>query len=246
MAWTKTSDADNSAQDNSTPVGSITVTIPTINAGDILWILVRWSTQTPVISTVSDGTNTYQIKLKTSDATNGAASCMCYAINAQAATNKVVTVTFDSNVTFSYAYGSSWSGGDTVTGFDVQSGQFQHLAGTGSNAVSSTAATTTKDGGLILGSAFNDIGSGTCTVGSSPNVFTQDKKYTVAGADIDTEENFKQTTAASIAATYTAGSNTDWLTQMMAFMPPQGSAKVSVDYINFPKQKIRLSVGASS
>jgi len=218
MAWTKRSDARNTTQDVASPThNTITVTIPSVSIGDAIVIRGRWGSATASMSTVSDGTNTYAIKTRYNDSTNGGSLQQAIAIATANATNLVVTITLSASVPYSYAYGAAWYDSAGLSpAFDTEIGNTQTAPGTGSNAVTTTAVTPSVNGCLILGHFTNENGSGTFTVGSSPNAFTQQNKYTVSGADIDTEESFVQTTAASIAATGTASSNTPYLSILMA------------------------------
>lgn len=95
-------------------------------------------------------------------------------------------------------------------------GQGGILGTTGSNNITSTATSTTEDGDLIFGAVFDTAGSNWTETdiapGSSPNTFTE--RQETDGLEI---EEFIQTSAASIAATWTFDIGARYNAIMVAF-----------------------------
>lgn len=123
-----------------------------------------------------------------------------------------VTVTFAGTIAYASLQCAEYSGVATSSPLDQAVSQNQTDPGTGTDAVTSGNVTTTTDGQLIVGwSTALVVGAGTLTAGTGytgrTNVFN------------DTlHEDRVQTTAGSIAATFTSNSATsDFVTQIATF-----------------------------
>lgn len=101
--------------------------------------------------------------------------------------------------------------------------------GTGTDAVTSNAATTNVDGCTIVGFAYDNISTTLPTQGTS---FTSHDGFTNAAGDCLIGEDRTQATQGSIAATFTTTAGTDQIyVAMMAFKTP-GAAGADIKLVN--------------
>jgi hypothetical protein len=162
-----------------------------------------------VTSIIDDKGNTYTLSDRIANASAGYSIRMGAAYNVTNAP-KVVTGNMASPGAFLSIVVDEFTGLDTSPVDGVSFGQSQDSPGTGTDAVSSRAMTTTTDGDLIYGSAVSTNSSGM----SHGTGFTQRQNV------INTfcTESLIQSKAGSIAATFTAGAGNDnTLAQVMAF-----------------------------
>lgn len=206
--------------------GSTTIACTMTNpmgAGNTLAVAVAWDTTTETLSSCSDGTNTYVLVANTlaTDATNTNRFQGAYALNGGGAT-LTITCTISAAVSGRGIVVHEISGTLTSGALDVSIGQNQQNPGTGTDAITSTAVTTTENGDYIFG-ASNDAVAGCATLSAGTN-YTIRTATNCAPLPVSSENQI-QSAAGSIAATFTGGSATDdWSTLIMAFKPAAGVA----------------------
>ncbi len=184
-----------------------------VTAGNMIIGGVGYNIDTTV--SVSDTLgNTYTVSTVNSDIGNGQYQKTFYA-NSPIGGANTVTVTFGTSVAYRRLYISEYSGLATASPSDGGTGQFQTSPGTGANAITSGAIVTTVDGDLIWGITQNtaeaDPGTGTLVAGTG---YTQDGQV---GTVIMRAEHKTQTTAGSVAATFTTSVDHRYLTNVLAF-----------------------------
>ena len=225
MAFSRTSDVFESAKFTSTAVASDTATLPTVNAGDLIYVWVTADSASNPTITVSDPTNgSYTAKLKVNDVSNQAVQ-QFYFVNSVALSNVVVTANFSPSRPFVGMYARAEGGVDTAVGFDVQNGQVQAAPGTGTDAiVSNTATTTAIDFILGVGSATG-AGSFSEVAGTG---FSSDASNATMHCLV---ENKTQSGSGSDQGTWTDatdGGSATYLSIFMAMAPVSGSATSNI------------------
>lgn len=164
------------------------------------------------VSTVADSQgNSWQRAVQIA-AGGGGTVDVWYAMDAAAGAN-TVTATYSASASYAALMIHEYSGAATSGALDVVASQNQTNPGTGANAVSSSANTTTVDGALIFGCTGEGAGTGTLSAGTSftlrVNVFT----------DSPSEDRI-QTTAGSVSATFTTTDATSLHSTVMATFKP--------------------------
>ncbi len=183
--------------------GTIAVTFTSnVTAGNLICGMASWGSGTGSVSSVTDSLgNTYTVVDTVHNATDGVSAATFYAKNITGGAC-TVTVTFDTTYDFRTVAVHEASGLDTTAPLDVHTGQAQTTPGTGANAVTSGAVTTTAAGDYIFGATTN-------TGGSDDTPVTAGTGYTIR--ENTAFSNFVQTatesqvqgSAGSIAATFT-------------------------------------------
>lgn len=219
MAWAHVQDAHNSdgAVAN---VTSFSATFGVaVGSGNLVVGVVTWDSASGqgTLNTVTDNKgNTYTI----SDSINSAGDTQqaaSFSLGNVTGGPTVITANFTSTgggdhwITIVV---SEYSGGPAAADFrDGHTGQLQTAVGTGANAISSGNITTTANGDLIWGATVSPTSTPTATAGTG---------FTLRGSDITNtftyDEDQVQTTAGSIAATFTASASAaNWITFLIAF-----------------------------
>jgi len=200
---------------------SVAVTISAVGSGNLVSGCVGWTPNpTATLSSVTDDkSNTYTVvdNNGASDA-NGQWSTF-YLKNI---TNGPVTITanFSGNATYRVIHVIEASGLDTSAPLDQHTMNFQTTPGTGTDAVTSGAVTTTANGEFVAACARKGSSgaSGTYTVGTGySNLIT-------AGVVVSASESRVQTSAGSIAGTFTQSANNNDSTAIMTFKVPGGGS----------------------
>lgn len=203
-----------------TPPVTETIVCPTsVGAGHLLLLCAGWVGTTSTPNTPTGNSNTFVALDSQADGTTFKMECW-YAknTNSGATTLSVVWPSVDPGNGSLVAI--EISGADTTAPLDQHIPHVQTNPGTGANAVTSTAQTTTANGEYIMGITVDDNFGGLPSAGTSPNAFTS--RTTDSTFEINLEE-FIQTTAGSIAATFTntAGSGNN-ITMLATFKASGG------------------------
>lgn len=181
---------------------TLTYTLPAgVGSGNALVGMVTWDCSgSTTVTTVSDNQgNSYSVGTQYKDTGNGQCAKSFWRGNITNAPT-VVTVTFSGS--------SPWRGGvmQEYTGVaalndpsDGNIGQYQNGPGTGANAITTTAVTTTQAGDMIIG--MMECTNGSCATITAGTGFTINSNLT-ASNDWAYEDQL-QASAGSIAATFT-------------------------------------------
>jgi hypothetical protein len=174
--------------------------------------------------------NIYTVSALNPDTANGQYQRTFYANSPRSGAN-TVTVTFGgAGAPFRSLYISEYSGLAQTSPNDGGTGQIQLTPGTGTDAITSGNIVTTVDGDLIWGITDNTSetspGTGTLVAGTG---YTQDAAVP-SGGTIMRAEHKTQTTAGSVATTFTTSVDHHMLTNILAFkVNPGSAAKVIVN-----------------
>ena len=142
------------------------------------------------------------------DVNNNQSLGICFAANIKAGAT-TVTATFNGSPPYRRILIHEYSGIATTNPVDVTKTNIANGTTT-SNAITTTAGVTTANGDLIFAAVMDDAGTTTITPGTN---FTQ---RGFVGRDMATED-LVQTTAGSMAATWTFSAAHRYLAQMVAF-----------------------------
>ncbi len=219
-----------SKSDSKSDAGATTeaVTITAVGSGNLVCGMVYWLTATNDLTSVSDGHgNTATIvdtQLNIQGDGNSAASF--YFKNVISAAT-VITANFSSSPTKRGITVEEWSGLDTVAPLDKNVSNSQANPGTGTDAITSTAVVTTANGEVIFGASYEPANSHTANAFSAGTNFLHLDQAFVSGgiATALASESLVQTSAGSIAATFTIGdgvTNTDYATFILTFKAAAG------------------------
>jgi len=194
-----------------------------VTAGNLICGWIQWDSITITLNSVTDSLgNTYTLKNNpTANTTLSKRAAGFYAENISGGAC-TLTFTFSSAVTSTQELHEA-SGVATSASFDVSAAQGQDSPGTGANAVTSTAATTTVNGCYIFGCAGEFSIGGPVNVGTSVAFVDAGTTFNAPGGQ-QRGEYYIQPSAGSIAATFTIPSDGYTIALMMAFKPPGGGA----------------------
>jgi len=195
-------------------------------AGNAVWGHVSWIGLAANLTGVSDGTNTYTIQQTTGPDGNSINCATFYKENVAAVASPVITATFSVGQTFRRIRGEERSGIITASALNKFAAQFSATFGTGADAVTSGAQTTTVDGCQVVGVAYDDTAATIPSVGTN---YASTDTATFAAGDAFRTEDRTQATQGSIAATFTTTGGTDNIhAHMLAFAPaPPPAAAVT-------------------
>lgn len=185
-----------------------------VTAGNAIGGFIQWTSTSITLTSVTDSLgNTYTLIHNPTDHIV-VRSAMFYAVNIAGGAD-TLTFNFSSAVTSAQVFHEI--GGVSVSPFDGSTINTQDAPGTGTDAVTSTAITTTAAGDYIFGassewstgSAIN-VGTGFTTAGYGGNASGGNMRgeYLIQGA------------AGSVAATFTAPGNAYATSGIMAFKAP--------------------------
>lgn len=196
-------------------------TLTGVTAANLLVIAVAWSNN-QTIATIAGNSNTYvSAGSPLVDGTSG--TLALYYVKSATAGSTTVTVTWSADPGVGMIVIHEYSGHDTSAPLDQYLTVAQFNAGTGANACTSGAVTTTTNGQIIFGVTFDRAAAGGTETGGTG--FT---RRTNAGEGA-TEDQI-QTSAGSIAATFTL--NTGFTTQLNAvvtFKAAGGAETITMD-----------------
>jgi hypothetical protein len=210
------------AQDASGSSVAVTLT-NNVAAGNLLIVFVWWNDATTAINSVTGNGNTFT-QIGTTHVFNVTSSAMFYAKNVAGGAT-TLTANFSASTPNSQIFAHEASGCDTSAPLDQSSDDEQVGPGSGANAVTTSAKTTVANGEYIIGAFYDSNGQGgTLTAGTSPNAFTLRETESSFGA---MTEDFIQTTAGSIAATFgdTNGGAADTIAWLATFKAAAAGAE---------------------
>ena len=167
---------------------------------------------TQTISTITDSQGNTWTRAVQINGGGGGTIEGWYAMNVSAGAN-TVTATYSAAASYAALMIHEYSGAATTGALDVVASQNQTNPGTAADAVSSSSAITTVDGALIFGCTGEGNGTGSLSAGTN---FTL--RVTVFG-DSPSEDRI-QTTAGSVAATFTTDDPTSNHSTIMATYKP--------------------------
>ena len=221
---------------NDSGVGATTIVrafTSNITAGNMIIGAVGYGDVSTTVSVADTLGNTYTVSTVNADGGNLQYQRTFYANSSTGGAN-TVTVTFGTSVAYRRLYISEYSGLATASPNDGGTGQLQTSPGTGTDAITSGNIVTTVDGDLIWGITQNtsevDPGTGTLVAGTG---YTQDAQV---GTVIMRAEHKTQTTAGSVAATFTASIDHRLLTNILAFKVASGAAVANVPTVSIQGQ----------
>jgi hypothetical protein len=195
-----------------------------ITAGNAGWGHVSWQQGGASVSNVSDGTNTYPIIQTTGPDANNI-MCSTFFKENLAATGAAphLTATFAAASLFRRIHFEEWSGVATASGLNKNAAQESATFGTGTDAVTSGAQTTTA-ACEVVGVAYD---SSSATVPSTGTGFAVGDTTSFAAGDVFRTENLAQGAPGSVAATFTTAAGTDQIhVHMLAMAPTAGGVDV--------------------
>ena len=178
--------------------------------GNFIAVAVSWGNSATFSCSDTQG-NVYAMATTAYDSSNGQSLGICYAPNIKAGAN-TVKVTFSSSASHRRLIIHEYSGIAVTSPVDVTAKNIANGT-TGSNAITSTAATTTVPGALIFGATMDDTWVTSVTAGTG---FTQ--RNSVNNKDLVTQDRV-QATAGPVASTMTFGTAHRYLAHMVAFKP---------------------------
>jgi len=238
VAFAHVQSAKNTASTGVTTTTGIGATGSAIGTGNTVAGTVSWSNlgapATNVLNTITDNKgNTYPVVDTGGDPNATQVSCSSFLLGNVIGGPTTITATFSgSNPGAATIIWDEYSGALTnVNPTDVHTKNAQHDPGTGSNAITSGNITTTIPGDLIYGAVCETTnGSTAIAAGSSYTLRVSNEAN--AGLNSASSEDQVQTSAGSIAATFTDGTNgatDDTITFAIAIKPSNGiGAPISI------------------
>lgn len=200
---------------------AVTLTSTVASGGAVAGCVVaaRNDLATPAVSTIlDDKSNSYTPVSSIGDGINGAVTISFYALNITNAP-QTITVTFTAATDFRTIAVTEASGVATSNALDQSTGQAQDVAGTGTDATTSGAVTTTSAGQFVFGCSVNtEEAFGSFTAGTG---FTSRENLSGAYPFAATED-LVQGAAGSIAATFTMSGGRRSTTEIMTFKAAGG------------------------
>jgi hypothetical protein len=190
--------------------------MPSTAINNLLVASVTWSSFGPITLTgCSDSLgNTYAVAAQAIDTAQTQGVAVCYAVNTHGPGAAVITATFSATTTFRGISVAEYSGVATTSPVDVTASNFGAVTGGVANGATSTTATTTVNGDLIVGGFGVTQNGGTMSAGTGAITFTiRNNQSTVS---VNTEDGL-QATAGSVAATETDSSTGRYAGVMVAF-----------------------------
>ncbi|PYS12164.1 MAG: hypothetical protein DMG15_15320 [Acidobacteria bacterium] len=178
-------------------------------AGNLIVVAVSWGSSNTLSCSDTQG-NLYTTITIQYDDNNNQSLGICFAPNIKGGAT-TVTATFNGSAPYRRILIHEYSGIATTNPVDVT--KINNANGTTTtNGITTTAGVTPVSGDLIFAAVMDDTGPITITPGTN---FTQRASV---GGDVATED-LVQTTAGSIAATWTFTAPHRYLAQMVAFKP---------------------------
>lgn len=206
------------ATDTTATTVAVTLT-NTVGVGNSLFGGFSWDTSGgATVSITDDKSNVYTILDLENDTSEGQEQKSFYCLNILNSP-KTITVTFSVSSSYRALIVDEFSG---ISALDVHTSNLQTSVATTANAITTGNETPTANGDLIYGVQFCTSDSITPSVGSG---FTAGTTLSGSGDQLGSSEYLVQSSAASIAATWTAGvSGQNWASFLMAFKPADSFA----------------------
>ena len=213
VAYVQSAKTSTEFGDTSTTI-AITFSSPVTSGGAVCGAATYRNITGNVASVTDDQSNTYTV-VRNFDGSDQAGIATFYALNITNAPT-VVTVTYSLVMDFRAGVIIEASGVKTSAALDQETAQWQAAPGTGTDAVTSGAVTTTENGEFICGFAAvtNVFTANTLTAGT--NYTERQETSPTLGIDL-AGETLVQSSAGSIAATWTQSANNNTSTAIMTF-----------------------------
>lgn len=192
-------------------------------AGNTIVGHVTWQQTLGALTSVTDGTNTYSIVDSTVVSVGDNINMATFvAQNIAGGGTLTITANFTNTPAFRRITASEISGVLTTGQPNAHKINASATFGTGTDAVTSTSATTTADGCYIYGAAYDESAN---TIPSAGTSFTSRDTATFTAGDAWRVEDRVQSSQGSIAATFTITGGTQSLgVAMVALAPSAGAA----------------------
>lgn len=200
--------------------GPDAVTLNGVTAGNLLIVAVGWLNYGQTISSVAGNGNTYTPIDAYAASTDGGGALSTFYVKNAASGNTTVTVTWSGEPGFHDIYIYEVSGCDTTAPLDVHATNYQHNVGSGADAITTGAVTTTAGGEFIFGVAFDQAGNS--------NTWAAGTNFTAKENSFGVTEYLTQTTAGSIAATFTYAQTFCGVVSAIATFKAAGGAATSI------------------
>lgn len=179
-------------------------------AGNTIVASTTWDISASSTLTCSDSQgNAYSSAIIITDPPNTQGIAVCYAPNIKAGAN-TVTVTYGASSAYRLLSIHEYSGVATVNPYDT-SATNQATGTTATDGYTSTASTTSTNGDLIYGAMFNTGSVTTYFTGTGFNSRTNSSQFVA--------EDLVQSTAGSVAATFTGSAARTYVAVMLALKP---------------------------
>lgn len=190
----------------------------TVSSGDWIVVFVSWLSTTATASVADDKGNSYTARHNPTTVGSGRAAAFYAKAGSGGSTTITATISASATTTI---HAFAFSGRDTTSAFDGSAAHTQVNAPSGTDAITSTAIVPTVDGADLVGFSV-DLGStAAITVGTGWT--------THETADYYAGETKVQSTAASIAATFTRTTTSqDCATFIVALKPTGGASTPNV------------------
>ena len=217
-------------QSKSTSTGSATSTTiaatfsAAVTSGNLVCGFVTWGNDTTTLLTnvTDDKSNTYTIVRRTPTAGSGQTLASFYCANITNAPT-IITATFSSAIGYRGILFHEVNGVNTL---DVETGQYQATPGTGTDAITSGAITTTSNGEYIIGGVVDSSGSQALPYYTAGTGYGKVEEAGASGATNCCTEDLIQSSAGSIAATFTQSLAHKQTTLIMTFKQSAGGGTV--------------------
>jgi hypothetical protein len=177
-------------------------------AGDLIVAAISWGNNAAVSCSDSQG-NTFAVAVTQYDNINKQSLAICYAANVRGGAD-TITATFSATAPYRRLLVHEYRGIALTGALDVVAKNLAN-GSTASNAITSTAATTTVSGDLVFGAVMDDAGVNNITAGTG---FTM--RQSVNNKDLASED-FVQVSAGSVAATFTFSTAHRYLAALVTF-----------------------------
>jgi hypothetical protein len=200
------------------PNTTVTLTFDTaLTVGNVV-VGAIYSTGTPTISSITAGGNTGAV-LSSSNIDGNSKRSWLFTMPITASGQSTITVTYSTSVSQRGIMAHEVSGQDTATpvGASQYTGQHQATPTTSTDAQTSGAITTTRNGCYIFGAYWDSsAGCGGSNIGTG---YSAGVTVACNNSIMGKTEYLIQSSAGSIAATYTASFNQSRLTHVVAVQP---------------------------
>lgn len=192
-----------------------------IASGSAIAVWIAWTGDTETISSLVDSLgNIYTLLLNPTTVGTTGRAALAYCLNSTAGAN-TLTVTF-TGLVYGFITAHEYSGVATASAEDQKVINGQSAPGTATDALTSTAKTTTTSGEVIFGGTVEfSFGIAHCSAGTGFTPRTTPNDNGITGVT----EDLIQGAGASIAATFTTNDGTfDYLTGLLTLKPAGAAA----------------------
>ncbi|MBI2023163.1 hypothetical protein HYT01_01190 [Candidatus Giovannonibacteria bacterium] len=230
VAYVQSKDARNAAQATTIAVTFTSATV----SGNAIVGAVTWGCAFADLTSVTDNKgNSYTLKTRAEDAGNTQSIQAFYAKNITGGATHTITANINGSCSFRAIAVHEVSGVDTTAPDDGSNQQFQSAPGTGTNALTSGSFTTSANGDYIF-SATQDTSANTASHTAGTTI-SYTRVTNGSSADVDFASEWgTQTTAGSVAGTWTSNENNGHVTAAIGLKPAAGAGpSLSTNSISF-------------